>query len=154
MKRCIFAFFAFFYIINPVCANDNISQSIEDIYQNCLNKFPLLTPSSVIQGNIEDVKRERNLRQCLKDKVLEIAKSSLSEKEFNNFISALNENEKSNSEIYRIIFFCKNDSESIWCKERYKDDMSLEKLMMEKNLTSQIMQILNLLIEKQGDYKL
>ncbi len=151
MRKTIFAIFALFYIINPIFAKDIVSQSDEEIYQNCLNKFPSPTTVSVTQGNIEDVKRERNLRQCLKNKILEIAQSSLSEKEFNNFASALNESERNNFEIYRIIFFCSNDSKSIWCNERYKDDRSLEKLMMEKSLTSQIKQILSTLVEQQGD---
>ena len=50
--------------------------------------------------------------------------------------------------MYKTLIFCKDGINDYWCKERYLDDKSLDKLLLEKNLTSHIFKILVNTIEQ------
>ena len=116
-------------------AQENIDSArvqVEKYYTICENKEPIVQTEAVIKGNIKDVVRERKVRNCLKTKIIEIASSYLSDKELTKYKTSVDNLEKSLFEIYKTLIFCQDKSNTFWCEERYKDDMSLEKLRLEK----------------------
>ena len=107
------------------------------------------TAAQPILGNIEDVKRERDIKNCIKKEILKTTSQSLSKNNAADLKKALSDAEKALFNIYKILLFCQNNEDDNWCRERYKDDMSLEKLMLEKELTAQMKNILTSALEYQ-----
>lgn len=148
MKRLIL--FLVLFLMNRGIAfaeNNTADAQAALVYKQCAAKVPETTERDPIQGNIEDVKRERLIRSCLKEKVIKITSKSLPESEFIIFQKALSEMEEISFNVYKALIFCQGDEN--WCQERYQDDMSLEKLMLEKELTAQMKNILTSALEHQ-----
>ena len=155
MKKVVYLilFSMFLWAETSAAENADQAQSLaEEYYTTCEAQAPVVETSAVIQGNIEDVKRERKIRKCLKAKISDVASSYLSDKALTEYQTAIDDFEKSLFSIYRVLIFCKNKTDVLWCEERYKDDMSLEKLSLEKNLTSHMLKFLKQTIKsKQSD---
>ena len=129
----------------------DISGTAQSIYNECDKSIPLITETLVINGNFEDVKLEQELRKCLKDKIIEI--SQLFMKKIRNFEQSLNQLENTSFLLYKSLFFCNDDNDDSWCDIRLYDDISLGKLMLEKQITTQMYNILKDTINaKQGGY--
>lgn len=136
-----------------VWADDDISGTAQSIYNECDKNIPLITETLVIKGNVEDVKREQVLRKCLKDKIIEISQLFMKKKEIKNFEKSLNQLEDVSFSLYKSLIFCRDDNDDNWCTARPYDDKSLGKLMLEKQITAQMYNILQNTIEaKQGGY--
>ena len=134
-------------------ADDDVSSTAQSIYNECNKNIPLITETLVIKGNIEDVKRERALRKCLKDKIIEISQLFMKKNEIKNFEKSLNQLEDVSFSLYKSLIFCRDDNDDSWCNARPYDDKSLGKLMLEKQITAQMYNILKDTIEaKQGGY--
>ena len=84
-----------------------------------------------------------------KKEILKTTSQSLSKNNAADLKKALSDAEKALFNIYKILLFCQNNEDDNWCRERYKDDMSLEKLMLEKELTAQMKNILTSALEYQ-----
>jgi len=126
-------------------------QQAEKIYSACEEQIPEVTEKQVIKGNIADVLRERQLRQCIKDKTVEIAASFMAADELDNFRQQLDKLEKTFFDVYRLLIFCRDDGDENWCKQFYQEDSSLGKLLLEKNINAHIMRLLAVTIDtKQG----
>lgn len=155
MKKAVYLVLFSIFLGAEVPAAENADQArslAERYYTACVAQAPTVETSAVIQGNIEDVKRERKIRECLKAKIIDVASSYLSDKALTEYQTAIDDSEKSLFATYRVLIFCKDKTDVLWCEERYKDDMSLEKLSLEKHLTSHMLKILEQTIKsKQGD---
>ena len=136
-----------------VQAEENISADKKStlIYEKCVLQAPEATAVQPILGNIEDIARERSIRNCLKKDIMENASKSLSKNSITDLEVALSNAEKSLFDVYKALIFCQNNEDNTWCNERYKDDMSLEKLMLEKELTSLMKNILTAVFEYQQE---
>ena len=135
-------------------AEDNKADSVaQSIYNICNKRLYLSIENTAIEGNIADVRRERDLRKCLINKIIEISQSYMKKDEINNFKESINKIENDFFSLYKSLIFCSDDVDDNWCNIRPYDDKSLAKLMLEKQITSQIYTILQNTIEaKQGDY--
>ena len=154
MKKFLLYLAVIFAYISPLCAtNTRVTNRAEQIYDNCQTQFTLQTQTNSIQGNISDIERERNIRRCLKTELLEIAKTFIAPDEISNLERNLNNIEQSSFETYRILIFCNNDNSDDWCKEKFSNDTSLGKLLLEKSITSEIYNILKSTIDsKEGSF--
>ncbi len=134
--------------------SDPVQMQLHKIYNECESGLSSEQAVDVIQGNIDDVKKEDKLRRCLKYKTLDVASSYLPDTELENFRNALDSMEEAASNIYKILIFCQDKEQTEWCQQRINDDMSLGKLLFEKELTSQTVRILtDTLNSKQGGYQ-
>ena len=132
---------------------DEVNSEAETIYNNCNKQIPQTTESDVLAGNISDAACERQFRECLKNKIFEIAKTVLLADELDNFQNSVNNLEKANFDTYKYLYFCQDGTIDYWCTDRPYDDASLAKLMLEHNLTSQTYTLLkNILIAKKGGF--
>lgn len=137
----------------PAQADDSVDSIAQNIYDECNSNILSVSETQVIKGNIEDVKRERSLRKCLKDKIVEISHVFMKKEEVNNFEESLNQLENTSFLLYKSLIFCGADSNDNWCDIRPNDDKSLGKLILEKQITAQIYHILQDIINaKQGGY--
>ena len=154
MKEFLLCLTALLVYVTPSCATDiRVTNSAEQIYDNCQTKFALQTQTNSIQGNISDVKRELNIRHCLKTELLETAKTFIAPDEIDNLKQNLDNIEQSSFEIYRILIFCNNGNSDNWCREEYVNDTSLGKLLLEKSITSEIYNLLKSTIDsKEGSF--
>lgn len=133
--------------------DDEVNSEAETIYNNCEKQIPQVTENEVLAGNVSDVDRERQFRECLKNKILEIAKTVLLADEFDNFKNSVNNLEKANFDTYKYLYFCQNGMTDYWCRDRPYDDASLAKLMLEHNLTSHTYTLLkNILTAQKGGF--
>ena len=151
MKK-LFLFLACFIInIENVRADEPLSAEEQSvlIYEKCAAQASKTTAAQPILGNIEDVKRERDIKNCIKKEILKTTSQSHSKNNAADLKKALSDAEKALFNIYKILLFCQNNEDDNWCRERYKDDMSLEKLMLEKELTAQMKNILTSALEYQ-----
>ena len=89
-----------------------------------------------LYGNEDDVKQEQNIRQCLKTKIIETASLFLPNNELQNYQNYLISVEETLFNMYKTLIFCKDGINDYWCKERYLDDKSLDKLLLEKNFSN------------------
>ena len=101
--------------------------------------------------NIEDVKNERKLRQCLKNKIIQISSTFIEKTELENLRDTIDNIEKDNKNLYRIIIFCQQNNDTSWCQENYDKDTSLGKLILEKSITSEIYRILEVILDAKND---
>ncbi|MBQ8677419.1 MAG: hypothetical protein IJ529_02985 [Alphaproteobacteria bacterium] len=154
MKRIYIILFSMFLAFD-IQAKEIIKSAqsqAENYYTICATQASNVQTDAVIQGNIEDIMRERKIRECLKAKIIEVASSYISDKELIKYQASIDSLEKSLFGIYKTLIFCQDKSNNFWCEERFKDDMSLEKLSLEKKLTSYMLEILKQTIEsKQGN---
>lgn len=112
-------FSMFLWAETSAAENADQAQSLaEEYYTTCEAQAPVVETSAVIQGNIEDVKRERKSRKCLKAKISDVASSYLSDKALTEYQTAIDDFEKSVFSIYRVLIFCKNKTDVLWCEER------------------------------------
>lgn len=152
MQYAFVILLGFFLSLATANAEEAAEGYARAVYEKCEKQIPLATALEPILGNIEDVRRERLIRSCLKEEVLNIISKNLSKNEFINFNNALSEMEKVSFSVYKTLIFCLNNKDDSWCEERYKDDMSLEKLMLEKELTAQMKNILTSVFEYQQSF--
>lgn len=144
-----------FYLVFSINAQaeDSVNNIAQNIYEECNRNIPSVTETQVVSGNIADVKRERALRECLKENIIEMSQLFMKKDEINNFKESLNKIESAFFSLYKSLIFCNDDVDDNWCKTRHYDDKSLSKLMLEKQITTQIYNILRNTIEaKQGGY--
>ena len=132
-------------------AEENYQQKAEQIYDMCDKKIPQVDDDGVLSGNIADVKRERLLRKCLKDETVKIVSAFIRADEIENFTSALDNMENDAFGVYRLAMFCKKGDEDFWCHQSFVSDTSINKLILEKNLTSQMMKFLTDMLEIRND---
>ena len=145
----ILLFITFFiHIVNAQNTIGSPNNQAEEYYIACKNNLIKAETENVITGNEDDVKQEQNIRQCLKTKIIETASLFLPNNELKNYQNYLISVEETLFNMYKTLIFCKDGINDYWCKERYLDDKSLDKLLLEKNLTSHIFKILVNTIEQ------
>lgn len=151
MKKLYIILLFITFFINIVNAQNTIgspNNQAEEYYNACKNNLIKAETENVITGNEDDVKQEQNIRQCLKTKIIETASLFLPNNELKNYQNYLISVEETLFNMYKTLIFCKDGINDYWCKERYLDDKSLDKLLLEKNLTSHIFKILVNTIEQ------
>ena len=151
MKKLYIILLFITFFINIVNAQNTIgspNNQAEEYYIACKNNLIKAETENVITGNEDDVKQEQNIRQCLKTKIIETASLFLPNNELKNYQNDLISFEETLFNMYKTLIFCKDGINDYWCKERYLDDKSLDKLLLEKNLTSHIFKILVNTIEQ------
>lgn len=156
MKNVVSIFLVMYFQFSISLAAENIPihNQVQEIYNICNDNIPQVQTVNVRQGNIDDITRENKLRQCLKNKTIQIAASYLPETKLEDFRNALETLEKTGLTIYSLLIFCQDKEQPEWCRQRMNDEMSLGRLLLEKNLTAQIMHILtDVLNSKQGGYR-
>ena len=139
MKK-ILCLLAIFFMINPAKAEENLipqklaEQQAKTIYEDCEKKISLVNENNVIIGNIADVERVRKIKNCIKTKNIEA-----------------DENARFN--LYKSLYFCSKDSDEQECKNQYKNDTSLGKLMLEHRLNGDMYNLLiDVLEAKNGGF--
>ncbi len=114
-------------------------------------EIPEIKAINSIDANIKDIKNERKLRQCLKNKIIQISSTFIEKKELENLKNTIDNIEKDNKNLYRIIIFCQQNNETSWCKENSDKDTSLGKLILEKSITSEMYRILEVILDAKND---
>ena len=151
MRKILFILLGCLVAFSAIAEDDIYEQKAAQIYDMCNKKIPQVNENGVLSGNIADVNRDRQLRQCLKSEIIKIADTVIQKDELEKFNNALDNLEKDSFAIYKTIIFCDQSSDAAWCRQYYKDDISLDILILEKRITSQIMKILTDLLEIKQD---
>ena len=126
----------------------------EDIYNTCLQNTPSVQENDVLSGNIKDVVFERQFRKCLKNQAVLLASTFLREDEAKEFDKSLTTLETATFDVYKSLIFCSKNSDDFSCHNKFKEDTSLGKLLLEKQLTTQVYQILkDILNAQQGQFE-
>ena len=149
MKKIFLLIFAFWAVSRGVFAEDLlIKKKAEEIYEKCKNS---VYQNAVLEEN--DVIKEQKIRQCLKNDIINLSQNFIAKDEINQLEENINNVEILSGEIYRILIFCTANEDMTWCKDRYRQENSLGKLILEKNVTAQVYNILiNILESKSGDF--
>ena len=150
MKKFLI-FFSFLFAISIANAQTTNIPTAQSIYENCEKEIHKIKTINSIDANIEDVKNERKLRQCLKNKIIQISSTFIEKKELENLKEAIDNIEKDNKNLYRIIIFCQQNNDTSWCKENNDKDTSLGKLILEKSITSEMYRILEVILDAKND---
>jgi len=150
MKKFLI-FFSFLFAISIANAQTINTLTAQSIYENCEKTINKTNIQNSVKANIEDVKNERKLRQCLKNKIIQISTTFIEKTEIENLKKTINNIEKDNQNLYRIIIFCQQNNETSWCKENNDKDTSLGKLILEKSITSEIYRILEVILDAKND---
>ena len=150
MKKFLI-FFSFLFAISIANAQTTNIPTAQSIYENCEKEIHKIKIINSIDANIEDVKNERKLRQCLKNKIIQISSTFIEKKELENLKEAIDNIEKDNKNLYRIIIFCQQNNDTSWCKEKNDKDTSLGKLILEKSITSEMYRILEVILDAKND---
>ena len=144
-------FFSFLFAVNITNAQTTNSLTTRSIYENCEKTINKTNIQNSIKANIEDVKNERKLRQCLKNKIIQISSTFIEKTEIENIKETIDNIEKDNQNLYRIIIFCQQNKDTSWCQENYSPDTSLGKLILEKSITSEMYRILEVILDAKND---
>lgn len=144
-------FFSFLFAVNITNAQTTNSLTTRSIYENCEKTINKTNIQNSIKANIEDVKNERKLRQCLKNKIIQISSTFIEKTEIENIKETIDNIEKDNQNLYRIIIFCQQNKDTSWCQENYSLDTSLGKLILEKSITSEMYRILEVILDAKND---
>ena len=144
-------FFSFLFAVNITNAQTTNSLTTRSIYENCEKTINKTNIQNSIKANIEDVKNERKLRQCLKNKIIQISSTFIEKTEIENIKETIDNIEKDNQNLYRIIIFCQQNKDTSWCQENYSQDTSLGKLILEKSITSEIYRILEVILDAKNE---
>ena len=150
MKKFLI-FFSFLFAVNITNAQTTNTLTAQSIYENCEKTINKTNIQNSIKANIEDVKNERKLRQCLKNKIIQISSTFIEKTEIENLKKTINNIEKDNQNLYRIIIFCQQNKDTSWCQENYSQDTSLGKLILEKSITSEIYRILEVILDAKNE---
>ena len=113
MKK-LFLFLACFIInIENVRAEEPLSAEEQSvlIYEKCAAQASKTTAAQPILGNIEDIKRERDIKNCIKKEILKTTSQSLSKNNAADLKKALSDVEKALFNIYKILLFCQNNED-------------------------------------------
>lgn len=153
-KTIFFILTAFFVLIsNANASNEDIVSQANQVLKQCSENIQEVETSNSLQGNIEDVMRERQIRKCLKKKTVEIAASILIDQEIENFEKALTDIETSSFNTYKLLIFCSNEIDKFWCEQQFNDDTSLGRLLLERKINEQMLNILiSTLDSRQGGF--
>ena len=154
MKKIVTLFIlfsSFLFAVNITNAQTTNSLTTRSIYENCEKTINKTNIQNSIKANIEDVKNERKLRQCLKNKIIQISSTFIEKTEIENIKETIDNIEKDNQNLYRIIIFCQQNKDTSWCQENYSLDTSLGKLILEKSITSEIYRILEVILDAKND---
>lgn len=158
MKKILWLL-AIFFMINPANAEENLTpqklaeQQAKTIYENCEQKIPLVNENNVIIGNIADVERVRKIRNCIKDNILKQVQDYLRPDEVDNFAKNIEADENARFNLYKSLYFCSENSDEFECKNQYKNDTSLGKLMLEHRLKGDVYNLLiDVLEAKNGGF--
>lgn len=147
MKKILWLL-AIFFMINPANAEENLTpqklaeQQAKTIYENCEQKIPLVKEDKVIIGNIADVERVRKVRNCIKDNLLKQVQDYLRPDEVGNFTKNIEADENARFNLYKSLYFCSENTDEFECKNQYKNDTSLGKLMLEHRLKGDMYNLL------------
>ena len=126
----------------------------EDIYNTCLQNTPSVQENDVLSGNVKDVAFEWQFRKCLKNQAVHLASTFLRKDEAKEFEKSLSALEDATFDVYKSLIFCSKDSDDFSCHTKFKEDTSLGKLLLEKQLTAQVYQILtDILNAQQGQFE-
>lgn len=147
MKKFFLVLFGCLLALTAEAGDVLNGQKAEQIYDMCDKKIPQVENNGVLSGNVTDVERERLLRKCLKSEIIKIAATMIREKKLENFNKALDGLENNAFMLYKTVLFCKKNDSEEWCHQYYREDTSLDKLMLEKSSTAQIMKVLTDLLE-------
>ena len=157
--RKILCLLAIFFVINPVNAEENVmpqklaEQQAKTIYEDCEKKISLVNENNVIVGNIADVERVRKIKNCIKDNILKQIQDYLQPDEIDNFTKNIEADENARFNLYKSLYFCSKDSDEPKCKNQYKNDASLGKLMLEHRLSGDMYNLLiDVLEAKNGGF--
>lgn len=88
MKKSLI-FFSFLFAISIANAQTTNIPTAQSIYENCEKEIHKIKTINSIDANIEDVKNERKLRQCLKNKIIQISSTFIEKKELENLNDAI-----------------------------------------------------------------
>ena len=149
MKKILLALLLSLIFANDTLAMSDAQEQAQHIYNQCSNQIQMSQEDKVISGNMADVKRIRQIRHCLKKNIINIAATVLQKNELSNFEQAVEANERTIFNIYKLLFFCNLNMSEDWCKRRVYDDMSLEKLMLERELEGHTYNLLIKVLETQ-----
>ena len=148
-----------FFMIDSVYAEENLThqklaeRQAKTIYEDCEQKIPLVKEDKVIIGNIADVERVRKVRNCIKDNILKQANDYLRPDEVDNFTKNIEADENARFNLYKSLYFCSENSDEFECKNQYKNDTSLGKLMLEHRLKGDMYNLLiDVLEAKNGGF--
>ena len=157
--RKIFYLFTIFFMINPANAKENLipqklaEQQAKTIYEDCEKEISLVNENNVIIGNIADVERVRKIKNCIKDNILKQIQDYLQPEEIDNFTKNIEADENARFNLYKSLYFCSKDSDEQECKNQYKNDTSLGKLMLEHRLKGDVYNLLiDVLEAKNGGF--
>ena len=157
MKKILWLL-AIFFMISPANAEENLTpqklaeQQAKTIYENCEQKIPLVK-NNVIMGNIADVERVRKIKNCIKDNILKQVQDYLRPDEVDNFAKNIEADEIARFNLYKSLYFCSENSDEFECKNQYKNDTSLGKLMLEHRLQKDMYNLLiDVLEAKNGGF--
>ena len=158
MKKILWLL-AIFFMINPANAEENLTpqklaeQQAKTIYENCEQKIPLVKEDKVIIGNIADVERVHKVRNCIKDNLLKQVQDYLRPDEVDNFTKNIEADENARFNLYKSLYFCSENTDEFECKNQYKNDTSLGKLMLEHRLKGDMYNLLiDVLEAKNGGF--
>ena len=158
MKK-ILCLFAIFFMISSANAKENLTpqklaeQQAKTINENCEQKIPLVNENSVIIGNVADVERVRKLKNCIKDNILRQAQDYLRPVEVDIFAKNIEADENARFNLYKSLYFCSENTDEFECKNQYKNDTSLGKLMLEHRLKGDMYNLLiDVLEAKNGGF--
>lgn len=147
MRKILLTLLGCLVAFSAVAEEDIFERKAAQIYDMCDASLSQVYKKEVLLGNIADVNREQQLRQCLKNETIKIATTIIRKEKIESFNKALDGLESNAFSIYQAILFCGKNSNDEWCNQYYKDDTSLDKLMLEKSITSQVMKVLTDLLE-------
>ncbi len=158
MKK-ILCLLAIFFMTSSVHAEENLTpqklaeQQAKKIYEDCEQKIPLVNEDNVISGNIADVERVRKIKKCIKNNILKQVQDYLRSDEVDNFTKNIETDEKARFNLYKSLYFCSESSDEFECKNQYKNDTSLEKLILEHRLKGDMYNLLvDVLEAKNGGF--
>ena len=147
MKKILFLV-SIILMIKPANAADNLSsqnlaeQQARKIYENCEREIPQVEENNVITGNVADVERIRKIKTCLRKNIISQIQNYLQAGEIKHFTTNLENDERIKQNLYKSLYFCSKYNDDVWCDNRYNDDMSLNKLMLEHKLSKDLYNLL------------
>ena len=148
MKKFVLSVVMLLLTINISSAEQySTKETADTIYNQCRNSI------SQIETNTNDIIQEQKLRLCLKSEIIRIAENFINKEELDILTNRIDEIEKTTTEIYRILIFCTPNNDTSWCKDSFRQESSLGQLILEKNITAQIYNILTAVLEsKSGNF--
>lgn len=154
MKKILLFSFIFLLVSPNILAEDLlVEKKATEIYEKCKNGVYLATISAKNETQATDIIKEQQIRECLIDEIISITQDFMANDEINDLKKMMEEIEDLSDKMFRILIFCAPNEDDSWCRDSYRQENSLGKLVLERSITSQIYYILiNVLKSKSGGF--